>query len=181
MPVMITRRAHDLAGPALLALGGSLAIAASAQIQVPMQPVPMTMQSLVVLLVGVAYGPRLGAATVLLYLLEGFAGLPVFAGFRGGPAVLAGPTGGFLAGFVPAAALAGWLATRGWMRSAIGAAAGFLAGHAVLFAFGVGWLAVMVGAERAIALGLLPFLPGTAMKAAIGVALLAALKGVRRA
>ena len=178
---MIARHATDLVRPALLALGGSVAIAASAQIQVPMQPVPMTMQSLVVLLVGVAYGPRLGAATVLLYLLEGVAGLPVFAGFRGGPAVLAGPTGGFLAGFVPAAALAGWLAARGWMRSAIGAAAGFLAGHAVLFAFGVGWLAVMVGAERAIALGLLPFLPGTAMKAAIGVALLAALKEVRRA
>ena len=178
---MIVRHATDLARPALLALGGSLAIAASAQIQVPMQPVPMTMQSLVVLLVGVAYGPRLGAATVLLYLLEGLAGLPVFAGFRSGPAVLAGPTGGFLVGFVPAAALAGWLAARGWMRGAIGAAAGFLAGHAVLFAFGVGWLAVLVGAERAIAFGLLPFLPGTAVKAAIGVALLAALKGVRRA
>lgn len=178
---MLASRVPDLARPALLALGGSLAIAASAQIQVPMQPVPMTMQSLVVLLVGVAYGPRLGAATVLLYLLEGLAGLPVFAGFRAGPAVLAGPTGGFLVGFVPAAALAGWLAARGWMRGAIGAGAGFLAGHAVLFAFGVGWLATLVGAERAMALGLLPFLPGTAVKAAIGVALLAALKGVRRA
>src|SRR4051794_39821492 len=100
--------------PALLAIGGSLALAASAQILVPIQPVPMTLQSLVVLLIGAAYGWRLGAATVLLYLAEGLCGMPVFAGFRAGPAVLIGPTGGFLLGFVPAAALAGWLAARGW-------------------------------------------------------------------
>lgn len=162
---------------ALLALGGSLAIAASAQIQVPMQPVPMTMQSLVVLMVGAAYGPRLGAATLLLYLAEGICGLPVFAGFRAGPAVLAGPTGGFLLGFLPAAALAGWLAARGWARSLGLSALLFLAGHAVLFAFGVAWLAAHVGADAAIALGLLPFLPGTALKAALGTAL---LRGMRR-
>ncbi|SDD22377.1 biotin transporter BioY [Belnapia rosea] len=163
--------------PALLALGGSLAIAASAQIQVPMQPVPMTMQSLVVLLVGVAYGPRLGAATLLLYLAEGLCGLPVFAGFRAGPAALMGPTGGFLLGFVPAAALAGWLAARGWTQGLWRSAALFLGGHAVLFAFGLAWLAVLAGPERAIALGLLPFLPGTALKSALGVAL---LRGLRR-
>lgn len=177
---MITQNAARIWQPALLALGGSLAIAASAQIQVPMQPVPMTMQSLVVLLVGAAYGWRLGAATVLLYLAEGLMGLPVFAGFRAGPAVLAGPTGGFLIGFVPAAALAGWLAGLGWMRGAFRSVATLLAGHVVLLACGVAWLAVLIGFERAVAVGLLPFLPGTAVKAALGAALLAALSGVRR-
>ncbi|MDN3563408.1 biotin transporter BioY [Paeniroseomonas aquatica] len=166
--------------PALLALGGSLAIAASAQIQVPIQPVPMTLQSLLVLLVGVAYGPRLGAATLLLYLGEGVCGLPVFAGFRAGPAALAGPTGGFLLGFVPAAALAGWLAARGWAQGVWRGAALFLMGHAVILAAGCAWLAGLVGVERAIALGLLPFLPGSVVKVALGVTLLAALRGSRR-
>ena len=177
---MIARYATGAWQAALLALGGSLAIAASAQIQVPMQPVPMTMQSLVVLLVGVAYGWRLGAATVLLYLAEGMMGLPVFAGFRAGPAVLAGPTGGFLIGFVPAAALAGWLAARGWARGVFRTTVTLLAGHAVLLAFGVAWLAMLIGFERAVAVGLLPFLLGTAVKAALGATLLAALRGARR-
>lgn len=167
--------------PALLALGGSLAIAASAQINFPMQPVPMTMQSLVVLLVGVAYGWRLGAATVLFYLAQGALGLPVFAGFRGGLPALAGPTAGYLFGFVAAAALAGWLASRGWTRSWWRSAATLLAGHAVLFLGGLLWLAVPLGFDRAVAVGLLPFIPGTVVKVALGVALLAALRGVQPA
>ena len=133
--------------PALLAIGGSLALAASAQIQVPIQPVPMTLQSLVVLLIGAAYGWRLGAATVLLDPAEGLCGMPVFAGFRAGPAALIGPTAGFLLGFVPAAALAGWLAARGWTRGVLRSGALFLAGHAVLFATGVAWLATLVGLD----------------------------------
>lgn len=180
MAHMIARYAQDAIRPALLTLGGSLAIAASAQIQVPMQPVPMTMQSLVVLLIGIAYGPRLGAATVMLYLLEGLVGLPVFAGFKAGPAALAGPTGGFLIGFVPAAALAGWLAARGWARNVWRSVATFVAGHAVLFASGVTWLGLLIGFERAVMLGLLPFLPGTVVKAALGAALVVAMRGVRR-
>jgi biotin transport system substrate-specific component len=173
-------RAVSVAGPALLALGGSLAIAAAAQIQVPLHPVPMTLQSLVVLLVGAAYGGRLGTATVLLYLAEGLCGLPVFAGFAAGPMALVGPTGGFLLGFVPAAALAGWLASRGWAAGSWRSGAMFLAGHAVLFAGGIAWLGTLVGVERAIALGLLPFLPGPAVKVALGTALLAALRAGRR-
>jgi biotin transport system substrate-specific component len=167
--------------PALLAIGGSLALAASAQIQVPIQPVPMTLQSLVVLLIGAAYGWRLGAATVLLYLAEGLCGMPVFAGFRAGPATLIGPTGGFLLGFVPAAALAGWLAARGWTQGVVRSGALFLAGHAVLLATGVAWLATLIGLDRAIAVGLLPFVPGTVVKVALGAALLAALRSQRRA
>lgn len=166
--------------PAFLALGGSLAIAASAQIQVPLYPVPMTLQSLVVLLVGAAYGWRLGAATVLLYLAEGVAGMPVFAGFAAGPMALAGPTGGFLLGFVPAAALAGWLASRGWTETIWRSGAMFLAGHAVLFVGGIAWLGMLIGFDRAIAVGLLPFLPGSVVKIALGASLLAALRARHR-
>jgi biotin transport system substrate-specific component len=160
----------------LLALGGSLAIALSAQIAVPLEPVPMTMQSLVVLLVGLAGGPLTGASALLLYLAEGAAGLPVFANFTAGPAVLAGPNGGFLLGFVPAAALAGWWAARGWAERPAGIAAALLAGHAVLFAAGLAWLAVPLGAAHAVAVGFTPFLPGTLVKIALGTAFVAALR-----
>lgn len=99
----------------LLALLGSVLLTISAKIEVPFYPVPMTMQTLVVLLLGMAYGARLGAATVLLYLAEGAVGLPVFAGTpeRGiGIAYMMGPTGGYLAGFVLSAAITGWLTER---------------------------------------------------------------------
>jgi biotin transport system substrate-specific component len=162
---------------AALTLAGSLALAVSAKLQVPFYPVPMTMQSLVVLLVGMAFGWRLGAATVLLYLFEGLLGLPVFAGTpeKGiGLAYMAGPTGGYLLGFVPAAILAGWLAERGWDRSLWRTAITLSLGHAALFLTGVAWLAGFVGWSKAIAFGLTPFLAGSLVKIALGVALVRA-------
>jgi biotin transport system substrate-specific component len=162
---------------AALTLLGSLALAASAKLQVPFYPVPMTMQSLVVLLLGMAFGWRLGAATVLLYLLEGAFGLPVFAGTpeKGiGIAYMMGPTGGYLIGFVAAAALTGWLAERGWDRSLWRSAVALSLGHAVLFLTGLAWLAVYIGWPRAVAFGLRPFLAGTVVKTALGVALVRA-------
>jgi biotin transport system substrate-specific component len=162
---------------AALTLLGSLALAASAKLQVPFYPVPMTMQSLVVLLLGMAFGWRLGAATVLLYLVEGTVGLPVFAGTpeKGiGIAYMMGPTGGYLIGFVAAAALTGWLAERGWDRSLWRSAVALSLGHAVLFLTGLAWLAVYVGWPRAVAFGLMPFLAGTVVKTALGVALVRA-------
>src|SRR5690606_16484525 len=101
----------------LLAVGGSLLLTLSAKINVPFYPVPMTMQTFAVLLIGAAFGWRLGTATVLLYLAQGAAGLPVFAGTpeKGiGLLYLMGPTGGYLVGFAVAAAVVGWLAERGW-------------------------------------------------------------------
>jgi biotin transport system substrate-specific component len=162
---------------AALTLLGSLALAASAKLQVPFYPVPMTMQSLVVLLLGMAFGWRLGAATVLLYLVEGTVGLPVFAGTpeKGiGIAYMMGPTGGYLIGFVAAAALTGWLAERGWDRSLWRSAVALSLGHAVLFLTGLAWLAVYIGWPRAVAFGLMPFLAGTVVKTALGVALVRA-------
>ncbi|MCB1835617.1 MAG: biotin transporter BioY, partial [Geminicoccaceae bacterium] len=123
--------------PVALAVLGSLALWVSAKVQIPFYPVPMTMQTFAVLVIGMAFGWRLGAATVLLYLAEGALGLPVFAGTpeRGiGLAYMAGPTGGFLAGFVVAAALVGMLAHRGWDRRLSTTLVAMVLGTAVIFA-----------------------------------------------
>ena len=157
-----------------LAVGGSLLLAVSAKVQVPFWPVPMTLQSLVVLLIGMAYGSRLAAGTVLLYLGEGLAGLPVFAGAAAGPAYFMGPTAGYLAGFVLAAYLIGLMAERGWDRSIPKAAVAMTAGHVLLFVPGVAWLAYLIGWEKAVAVGLVPFIGATVLKTALGVAVMQA-------
>ena len=167
--------AHGFARPVILAIAGSVALAVAAKIQVPFWPVPMTMQSLVVLLIGLAYGSRLGIATVLLYLAQGLAGLPVFAGASAGPAYMAGPTGGYLVGFVLAAGCTGWLAERGWDRTLGRAAAAITIGHVLLFVPGVLWLAVLFGWTKAIAFGVTPFVFATVFKTALGIALIGAL------
>lgn len=160
---------------AVLAVVGSLALTLSAKTQVPFWPVPMTMQTFVVLVIGLAYGWRLGAATVALYLLEGVLGLPVFAGTpeKGiGIAYMMGPTGGFLAGFVLAAALTGWLAERGFDRSIPTTALAMVLGNLVIYGFGVAWLAGLIGIEKAVKFGLMPFLLGDAVKVALAACLM---------
>lgn len=178
-PVLATAiwpaRENHLLRNIVLALVGTVALWLSAKIQVPLYPVPITMQTLVVLAIGVAYGPRLGAATLGLYLLEGAVGLPVFAGSwseGGGIAHLSGPTAGYLVGFVVAAGLCGWLAERGWDRSVLFAAAAMLLGNLTIYGLGLAWLAAQIGASDAIKYGLLPFLYGDALKIAIGAGLL---------
>lgn len=158
----------------LLALAATGLLAVSAKVQVPFWPVPMTMQSLVVLVIGAAFGWRLGAVTVLAYLAEGAMGLPVFAGAAAGPAYIAGPTGGYLAGFVLAAAITGFLAEKGYTRSVPGALAVMAIGHVVLFVPGYLWLATLFGAERAYLGGVAPFYYATLLKTALGAALLPA-------
>lgn len=160
---------------ATLMLLGSVALWLSAKIQVPLWPVPITMQTFVVLTIGIAYGWRLGGATVLFYLVQGALGLPVFAGGwseGGGLHHLAGPTAGYLAGFAVAAALVGRLAERGWDRSPVTAAAAMIVGNLVIYAMGIAWLGNMVGYGTALQVGLLPFLLGDALKVALGAALL---------
>lgn len=163
----VSGRAATLARGALLALVGSALLTLSAKIQVPFWPVPMTMQTYVVLVLAMAFGPRLGVATIGLYLLEGALGLPVFAGTpeKGiGIAYMMGPTGGYLAGFVVSAALVGWLAERGFDRSLPLALLAITLGHAVLLALGVAWLAVLFGWSKAYAVGLAPFWAATVLK-----------------
>lgn len=156
----------------VLAVLGSLLVAVSAKIQVPMWPVPMTMQTFAVLVIGMSFGLRLGSATLLLYLAEGAAGLPVFAS-GGGLAYLAGPTGGYLVGFLIAAAWVGWLAEKGWDRNVVLTLIAMALGTAVIFGLGVTWLAVFLGdVDKAVASGLTPFLIGAAVKIALAAALL---------
>lgn len=160
----------------VLAILGSLALWASAKIQIPFWPVPMTMQTFVVLLIGATFGWRLGMATVVLYLAEGAAGLPVFAGTpeKGiGLAYMASTTGGYLFGFIIAAGAVGWLAERGWDRSLLGTALSMTLGTAVIFAFGILWLGTLLGWDKPILeWGLTPFLAGAAFKIALAVAVL---------
>ena len=158
-----------------LALAGSALLALSAKIQVPFWPVPMTMQTFAVIVLAMAFGARLGAATVALYLLEGAVGLPVFAGTpeKGiGLAYMMGPTGGYLAGFLVAAGLAGWMAERGWDRSFLKATAVNALATVVIFTGGLAWLAILVGPAKAVAVGLPPFLAASAFKIALGGAVM---------
>ena len=159
---------------ALLAVLGSLVLALSAKIQIPFWPVPMTMQTLVVLMLGMAYGSRLALGTLLLYLAEGAAGLPVFAGTNAGFAYMIGPTGGYLIGFLFAAVLIGCLAERGWDRSPLKALAAMALGHAVVFVPGVAWLSLLFGFDKAVTLGLTPFWVATVLKTFLGAALMQA-------
>ena len=164
----------------LLMLLGSLFLAICAQVYVPLQPVPITMQTFGVLLLGMVFGARLGAATVALYLLEGAAGLPVFAEFKAGLPVLFGPTGGYLFGFVIAAWLVGSLAERGWDRGVLTTALAMLFGNVVLYVPGLIWLANLFGAQIAIAQGLMPFLLVDVLKIALAALLLPAAWWVTR-
>lgn len=159
-----------------LAVAGSLALWLSAKLQVPFFPVPMTMQTFVVLIIGTAFGSRLGAATVVLYLAQGAVGLPVFAGTpeKGiGLAYMVGPTGGYLVGYVAAAALCGFLASRGWDRRMSTTALSMLLGTMVIYAFGLAWLGTVVGWDKPVlAWGLTPFLLGDLLKLALAAVLL---------
>ncbi|MGD9806764.1 MAG: biotin transporter BioY [Hyphomicrobiaceae bacterium] len=160
-----------LATAAGAVLFGVCLLTLSAKIQVPFWPIPMTMQTLVVLMLGMAYGSRMAAGTVLAYLLVGAAGFPVLAGTpeRGiGLAYMMGPTGGFLLGFVLAAWVVGFLAERGFDRSLLLCAVAMLAGHVVISLSGVVWLAALLGTTKAIQVGFVPFLASSVLKTALG-------------
>jgi biotin transport system substrate-specific component len=156
---------------AALAVVGALVLVVSAKVQVPFYPVPMTLQTLAVLTLGALFGARLAAATVALYLAEGLIGLPVFAGAVAGPAYVVGPTGGYLVGFLLAAALVGALAERGWTRGWGLALAAMTLGHIVIFVAGFAWLAPLLGAEKAWAVGVVPFAAATVAKTLLAAAL----------
>jgi biotin transport system substrate-specific component len=158
----------------VLILVGSSFLAACAQITVWTVPVPITMQTFGVLVVGAVYGWRLGAATVVAYLVEGALGLPFFAGLTGGLPILFGPTGGYLFGFVAAAAVVGWLAERGWDRNILTMALAMLIGNVVLYVPGLLWLSNFTGGEKVFEYGLYPFVIGDAVKLAAAALLLPA-------
>ena len=152
----------------VLAIIGALVVAAAAHITVPMLPVPMTLQTMAVLAIGGVLGSRLGAASLALYAAEGAAGLPVFAPTADGYPGITGPTGGYIIGFIIAAALVGYLAERGWDRSLPKMLTATFLGAAVLYVPGLAWLSTFVGGMgKAVEYGLTPFILGDAVKAAI--------------
>jgi len=153
----------------LLVLGGSLFIAIAAQLSVPMFPVPMTLQTLAILIVGLSYGARLGAATLAAYLAEGALGLPVFASGHGTLAYMMGPTGGFLIGFLGMAWLAGLAVDRGIAKGFGSTAVVSVAVSVLLYIPGLIWPAAMLGKSRDVLwqYWMSPFLAGDAVKAVI--------------
>ncbi len=156
---------------------GTLLLTLLAQVRVPLFPVPITGQSLGVLLLGAALGTHRSVASVLAYLMLGAVGFPVFAGGVGLAALL-GPTGGYLWSFIPAAAAVGYLCERQWDRRFLWALIAFTLGHAIMFAGGVSWLTCLVGFREAVAVGLVPFLPGVVIKTLIATSLMPILWGL---
>jgi biotin transport system substrate-specific component len=165
----------------LLVAGFSLVVALSAQVAIPLPftPVPVTLQTLAVLLAGCLLGSGRGALAVVLYIGEGAAGLPVFSGGRGGIVHLVGPTGGYLLGFIAAAYLVGFLAQRGALRSWAGTLATLAVGSLVPYIPGVAWLGAFTGMGKAISLGFVPFIVGDLLKIAAGWGILAGADEVR--
>lgn len=165
------RGANSFALDSATMLAASLLLALSAKISVPFYPVPLTMQTLVVIGMGLAFGPVRGGAVILVYLAEGAAGLTVFAGTpeKGiGLAYMMGPTGGYLLGYVPAALLGGWLAERGWDRNPVTAMAAALAAGTVIYVPGLLWLGGVIGFDKPVLqFGLIPFIPCDILKALV--------------
>lgn len=165
---------------ALIVVFGTLMAAfARLAFYLPFTPVPVSGQTLGVLLTGALLGSRRGALAMLFYLGEGLAGLPVFAAGQSawspssaGVPVIIGPSAGYLYSYPIAAFVIGLLAERGWDRAFWRSALAMLAGEAVIYAVGLPWLALYVGTRQALPLGLLPFIPGDAAKLLIAAAVL---------
>lgn len=157
-----------------LVLGGTAVLTASSYVSIPMQPVPVSLQTFAVLMVGALYGWRLGGLTVLAWLLEAALGMPVLAGGKGGLAPFFGPTAGYLLAFPLGAVLMGWLAARGWDGThPLRAFGAMLLCTTLILLLGGAWLGAMIGAAKGWQLGVLPFLVGDVVKSALGAATLA--------
>ena len=154
-----------------LVLFGTLVLAVSSKIQVPFWPVPMTMQTFVVFIIGMSYGWRLAFATLITYLIEGALGLPVFAK-GGGLLYLMGPTAGYLYGMTVAAGVMGFFAERGYAKSYIKSLLPLLIGTFIIFAFGVVYLGSIIGYDKALAAGLYPFILSELFKIALAITLI---------
>jgi len=167
-------RVLRLATQIFLALVGTLILTLSAKAKVTLGPVDLSLQTLAVFLIAVAFGSRLAVATLLLYLAQGVYGWPVFQGTpeKGiGLAYMLGPTGGYLVGFVAAAAIVGWAADRGWDRNPLKLFAAILVAEVVLTALGFGWLAALIGWEKAWQFGVVPFMVPDLIKVALAAAI----------
>lgn len=166
-----------------LVLVGTIALALASQVAVPMVPVPITMQTFAVTMIGALYGWRLGTITVLTWLGEAAIGLPVLANASGGLAPFVGPTAGYLVSFPLMAALVGYISERFISsQQTIANACLHFAANMICLIIGTAWLANLIGAEKAFAVGFLPFVLGAALKSILAAACLAVVgKRLKRA
>ncbi|MEM7444662.1 MAG: biotin transporter BioY [Pseudomonadota bacterium] len=166
--------AADAVRAVALIIFGSLLMTVGAKIEVPFFPVPMTMQTFALVLLIGCYGGRLAAASVGLYLVQGLAGMPVFAApVAAGLVYFQGPTGGYLIGFLVAAAVGGWLVDRSKGAGVIRMAAILTLSIAIVFVCGLAWLSTLVGFSNAIQFGFVPFVLGDIVKIALATAVIA--------
>jgi len=166
------RPAARYASYVVLAVLGTLILTLSAKTRVVFGPVDMSLETLAVYALAAAFGARLGLATLLLYMAEGAAGLPVFQATpeKGiGLVYMMGPTGGYLAGFVLAAIVVGWAADRGWDRQIVKFAGAVILGEALVLGLGYGWLSALIGTHEAWQYGVVPFLVPDLIKVALVV------------
>lgn len=163
----------------VLVSAGAAFVSIAAQIAIPLWPMPITGQTLAVLLVGSTFGALRGFLSMALYLLLGIVGLPVFSDSGSGISVILGPTGGYIVGFAFAAAFTGWIAQRSWDRKILRSILSFLGGTVVTFAFGLPWLAFTLGLnlEQTLSSGLYPFLVGGIVKALLAAGIITASWG----
>ncbi|RUM97196.1 biotin transporter BioY [Pseudaminobacter arsenicus] len=171
-------RGARIATQIFLAVAGSMLLAVSARMKVVLGPVDMSLQTLVVFLIAIAYGRKLAVATLLLYLAQGAMGLPVFQSTpeKGiGLAYMLGSTGGYLAGFVVMAAIVGWAADRGWDRSPVKLFGAVLTAEVVMMAMGFAWLATLIGVEKSWQFGVVPFIVPDLIKVALASTLAPAI------
>ena len=161
----------------LVVLFGTILLAISAKIQLPFWPVPMTMQTFVIFLIGMTYSVRLSFITVSMYLFEGALGLPVFAS-GGGIAYLVGPTSGYLYGMLISSVVISYLANLGFSKTYFKTSISLLIGSFIIFLFGILYLGSIIGYEKAIIAGLLPFIPSEIFKIALAVSLIPTIQKI---
>jgi len=176
----ISNSSYKFAIQVLLVFFGIALIAISSKIQVPLwpNPTPVTLQTLAVFALSAAYGSRLAVATVLAYMVAGALGAPVFAGPSAGPAYFAGPTGGYLAGFVVMAYITGLAADRGWSKSPFKIGGSMFVGEVIMLVMGALWMGYLFGADKIIAWGVGPFIVTDLIKLAIAACIVPALWGL---
>ena len=162
-----------------IVLFGTLLLALSSKVQVPFWPVPMTMQTFVIFLIGMTYSVRLSFITVALYLFEGAVGLPVFAS-GGGIAYLTGPTAGYLYGMLLASITISYFANLGFSKTYLKATFSLLIGSIIIFTIGILYLGSIIGFEKAIVAGLMPFIPSEIFKIALAVTLIPTLQKITK-
>ena len=170
---LLCKKTNDFVYVLLTSIIGSFLLAISSKVQIPLTPVPVTLQTLVLLVMSMFLGWRGAVGATSLYLFQGVIGLPVFA-HGGGFIILFGPTGGYLFGFLIASLVVGYLAEKGWDKSVVLTFTSMTIGTLIIYLFGVIWLSYLKDLNTAMVFGLLPFITPDILKICLGTCLVSA-------